>query len=181
MIESQTRRSPGATGLRDRKENATHAHHSASRPAIQTSPVDELLGRLEGVQSAGAGYRARCPACGGQGRKLSIASGDDSRVLLTCFSCHDTPAILAALGLTIGDLFPARITHTTTPQERRELRQRAKESQWSAALNVLAREADVILVAASYPSRGEQLTVDDRARLTLAIGRVQCAREVLRG
>jgi hypothetical protein len=152
---------------------------AASRQDGLANPVDRLLPRLEGVQKAGSCWRARCPACGGQGRKVSITVGDDGRVLLTCFSCHDTPAVLGAVGLSIADLFPRRVTHATTPEERRELAQRARESQWAAALGVLAPEAGVIEVAASMIERGAALTADDLARVRLAAQRIHSAREVL--
>ena len=100
---------------------------------------------------------------------------------MTCFGCHDTPAVMDALGLILADLFPRRITHATTPQERRELRQRARESQWGAALDVLAREADIVLAAARMTQPSVPLAADDDARLCLAVDRIASAKEVLRG
>ena len=67
--------------------------------------LDDFLSRLEGVRRSGAGYVARCPAHDDRRASLSVAEGDDGRILLTCFAGCDTQAVCAALGLTLADLF----------------------------------------------------------------------------
>lgn len=65
----------------------------------------ELLSRLEGVRSRGAGkWSARCPFHQDNSPSLSIGEGAD-RILLHCFALCETPDIVAALGLTMADLF----------------------------------------------------------------------------
>ncbi len=87
--------------------------------------------------------------------------------------------VLASVGLTVGDLFARRVTHDATPQGRRELRQRAKESQWAAALGVLSAEAAVIEAGAATILDHPRWTPDDAERLALAVERIGRAREVL--
>lgn len=52
---------------------------------VQNASAEPLLQRLEGIQKQGNGWRARCPACGGMSRKLSVAEAGD-RVLVHCFA-----------------------------------------------------------------------------------------------
>ena len=61
-----------------------------------------LLSRLDGVQKSGNGWRARCPACGGQSRKVSIAEAD-GRILVHAFCGCPADAVLAAVGLRWAD------------------------------------------------------------------------------
>ena len=68
--------------------------------------IDALLGRLHGVQQAGAGYRARCPAHQDKNPSLSIGIGDDGRILLHCFVGCSVKKIVASLGIELRDLMP---------------------------------------------------------------------------
>ncbi|MHB1058086.1 MAG: hypothetical protein ACYC0F_09430 [Rhodanobacter sp.] len=146
--------------------------------AINASPSALLLTRLEGVTTTGKGWRARCPACGGQSRKLAISEGTEGMLLLHCFACSDIATILAAIGLTVADLFPQRI-RDTTPEGRRAAQQAFKQTAWGAALGVVGREAKVISIAAHDLAAGLVLNDTDADRLTLAIDRIDTAREVL--
>ena len=155
-----------------------HAIRANTCPAPRIgSPIDTLLARLEGAQRSGKGYRAQCPACGGKSRKLSVCEADDGTLLVTCFGCHDTPAVLAAVGLSLGDLYPER-PRDDTAEGRRAARDAFRQSGWSAALGVLARESLIVLVAASSIP-GDVLAAEDCDRLGLAVARIQRAREVL--
>jgi hypothetical protein len=82
----------------------------------------ELLSRLEGVRSRGAGkWVARCPFHQDNSPSLSIGEGAD-RILLHCFALCETPDIVAALGLTMADLFfdaPSHHEHRPTPNPAR--------------------------------------------------------------
>lgn len=139
-----------------------------------------LLSRLDGVRKTETGWRAICPNPVHQHRKqtLSIGEADDGRILMDCFRCHDTRAVLDALGLEMADLYPERI-RDPSPEARRQAREAFKRSSWAAALGVLGREAGVVLLAAHDTMGGAALSADDMARLVLAEGRIQRAREVL--
>lgn len=142
------------------------------------SPIDVLLPRLEGVQSAGKGYRALCPSCGGESRKVSIAKADNGTVLLHAF-CGCSPAeVVGAVGLTLADLFPRRLADLS-PLARAQARAAMRESGWAAALTVLAREATVVLIAARMIAKGTALTDADDTRLAVAVDRIDGARQVL--
>ncbi|MEW9624691.1 hypothetical protein [Rhodanobacter geophilus] len=138
-----------------------------------------LLSRLEGVRRSGDGWRANCPNGHAKARgSLSVTEADDGRILLSCFACHDTPAILGTLGLELADLFPERI-RDPSPEARQRARDAVKRSAWSAALGVLGREAGVVLLAARDMLAGKALPPGDVERLALAEDRIARAREVL--
>lgn len=145
-----------------------------------TARTDILLGRLRGVRKNGpTSWRADCPNGHQRARgSLAITEADDGRILLTCFACHDTPAVLATIGLELADLYPERIKDPT-PEGRRRAREAFKQSAWAAALRVLEREATVCIVAAGILRAHLALSPDDDARLTTAMERIQDARAVL--
>jgi hypothetical protein len=139
--------------------------------------ANRLLDRLDGVRRSGRGWIARCPAHADRSASLSIAEADDGRVLVHCFAGCDVTDALAAVGLTLADLFPDRV-RDDSPEGRRAARAAFRETCWRAALGVLACESAVVLAAANAIAR-DLLTPDDSARLALAVQRIQSAREVL--
>lgn len=67
--------------------------------------VADFLTRLDGVRDSGHGWMARCPGHPDRSPSLSVAEGEDGRILLTCFAGCRVEAIAAAVGLTVTDLF----------------------------------------------------------------------------
>ena len=144
--------------------------------------IEILLNRLESVREYGQGWRARCPAHEGKsGGSLSIAMGDDGRILLYCFGGCDVLTILKVCGLEMADLFPQRLMHNATPAQRRELRELARQSQWKAAIPALYTEGLVVQIAAGQLSKGNPLSKADDKRLMLAIERIESAKGVFCG
>ena len=172
------RKAPAVIGNGRGSKNAIRAgsrHHSNAN-------IDILLNRLENVIQYGQGWRAKCPAHGGKSAgSLSIAIGDDGRILLHCFGGCTALDIVHAVGLELSDLFEKRITHYTPPAERRALRERARQSQWKAAIPALLSEGIVLQMAALMVSKGEPLSKADDDRLALAIDRIESARGVFCG
>ena len=68
--------------------------------------IDNILPHLDKVKRSGKGYQARCPAHDDNGPSLSLREGDDGRVLMHCHAGCSTDAVVAALGLSMIDLFP---------------------------------------------------------------------------
>lgn len=150
--------------------------------AVISNVADRLLSRLDGVERRGRGWRVRCPSHGSdKNRTLSVAVGDDGRLLIHCFAGCSAHEVVQAAGLELSDLFPDRITHNATPEQRRELRQAARQAQWAAALDVLDLEARIVAVAGDQIAGSVPLNAEDRERLGLALGRVRAARKVLCG
>ena len=71
-----------------------------------THPV--ILERLRGVQRAGTGWIAYCPAHDDKNkRSLSVGMGDDGRTLVNCLARGCTAdAIVRAVGMELRDLAP---------------------------------------------------------------------------
>lgn len=170
---SQPMKNPGA-------RQRTETQFQNIRPQSIASPSTLLLSRLEGVIKTGKGWRARCPHCGGKGHKVAIAEGDNGTLLVTCFSCHDTAAVLAAVGLQVGDLFARKDLRSMSPANRSQLRQAALLPRWRAATEVLSHEATVLLIAANKMGDGEPLDEADLTRLRVAALKVFDVVEVLR-
>lgn len=68
--------------------------------------VQEFLFRLDGVREVKGCWKAKCPAHDDKRPSLSVAEGEDGRILLKCFAGCEPEAIVKALGLTVCDLFP---------------------------------------------------------------------------
>ena len=67
------------------------------------SAVD-ILARLKGVRRSGRGWTAKCPAHEDQQNSLSIHH-PDGKWLLKCHAGCDWKAVIAAIGVTPGELF----------------------------------------------------------------------------
>src|SRR5713101_4251470 len=69
-------------------------------------PLEVVLPHLKGVRKSLRGWVACCPAHSDREPSLSIGLGDDGQVLLKCFAGCSLDQIVAAMGITIADLFP---------------------------------------------------------------------------
>ena len=91
--------------------------------AFTSEPVARVLSCVPDAKRDGIGWRARCPAHGGKSAtSLSIAQGDDGRVLLKCHAGCSHRAILDALGLDERAMFTAK-DRTAPPPPRPTLRE----------------------------------------------------------
>jgi hypothetical protein len=76
--------------------------------------IDEVLGRLDGVERNGDGWRARCPVHKGPRRSLTIRRGTHLVALFRCWAVNcAVDDILAAIKLTRADL---RATRRENPE-----------------------------------------------------------------
>jgi hypothetical protein len=70
--------------------------------------LDALAPRGKGLRSTPRGWQARCPAHDDRTPSLSIAQGNDGRALVHCHAGCRIEQIVAALSLTLSDLFAER-------------------------------------------------------------------------
>lgn len=147
-------------------------HHENLPANFTAPPIEKLLPRLESVLKTGdRRWRACCPAHDGKSRSLAIRELDEGRVLIHCFAGCGGVDVVAAVGLTLADLYPQKLDN------RRALR---PGERWipREALSALAHEilVGLILIEAG---RTRRLTRAELDRLALVAGRVSAAaREV---
>lgn len=136
--------------------------------------ADAILSRLDKVKRTGASqWIARCPAHEDRSPSLSVRELEDSRILVHCFAGCDVESILDAVGLTFDALFPDKPIDHAKPLRR----------PFPAAdvLECLATEALIAQMCAGDLARGELLTDEARARLTLASERIEAGRSLANG
>lgn len=123
--------------------------------------ADQLIDRLEKVRPRGPGqWMCRCPAHKDGTASLSVKETDDGRILIHCFAGCGTDSILRALGMTMTDLMPERISHAAPPV-------RAKVGA-ADILRALERELTVVAVVASDIENRREISPDDWVRFSQA-------------
>lgn len=70
------------------------------------TPLQHILEKLPDAKRNGQGWRACCPAHDDHNPSLDLQEGDDGRVLLICRAGCRTQDVVAAMGMTMADLFP---------------------------------------------------------------------------
>lgn len=149
---------PAATGQRGsgKELGGLNAHYITG-----AAPAHRLLNRLDRVEHSGQGrWLARCPAHDDRTPSLTVRETDDGTVLLHCFAGCGADAVMAAVGLRLGDLFPDR-----GPDEGRRRLRRGERWVPRDVLAAVAREAVVVIVAAETIRAGEKLTDADMRRV----------------
>jgi len=73
--------------------------------APNDAPITRILDRLEDVRRSGNGYSALCPAHADTHPSLSVSQGMGGRVVLKCHKGCTIESIVAAMGITMPDLF----------------------------------------------------------------------------
>ena len=142
--------------------------HQAYRPCTV-----ELLTRLEKVRPTGPDrWLARCPAHEDRNPSLSIRETEGGTVLLHCFAGCGASDVVAALGLSLSDLFPKTPDYNRCPP----LRDYRHVHAARQALKVLDFDVLLVAVAAENLAQGIALTDDDRDALIEAAGRIRNAR-----
>ncbi|MCY1206635.1 hypothetical protein D9M72_182090 [compost metagenome] len=130
--------------------------------------LQQFLRRLEDVSSSARGFTARCPAHDDRNPSLSIKEGDDGRVLLHCFAGCTPQEVVADLGLTLADLFPANGKLRCPP-----LAPGVTRTALRAAVKF---EQEVLYFIASDRAKGRAISKTDAAREHLAKQRIELAR-----
>lgn len=154
---------PGRAGLAKRQTNGRGLPVDSS---TAIDPVQRFLDRLEGVRKVGAGWLARCPAHEDRRPSLSVAAGDDGRVLLSCHGGCPAASVVAAVGLELGDLFPRRLdTGHLSPAQRRSVTIETRTARTQAALNAALPMIALIEVVAGLIVAGEPLAEADVVRV----------------
>jgi hypothetical protein len=134
--------------------------------------IEVVLSRLDGVRKIGRGYVARCPAHDDRSPSLTVAEGENGRILLKCWAGCDALAVLYACGLKWGDVMPDEVRDFERPIRH--------PFDAGAVLHAVAREALVVQIAAAHMAEGKELPVPDRERVALASERLHEALDMVR-
>ena len=136
--------------------------------------ADKLLSRLLRVKRTGPGkWIASCPTREDKSPSLAIREMDDGRVLLHDFGGDDVEAILAAVGLSFTDLYPAQPGTPTNPSRR--------PFNASDVLSLVAFESSVAVIVISDVVKRDSATEQDLGRMLVAAQRLGNAAEVCNG
>jgi hypothetical protein len=135
--------------------------------------IATLLSKLDGVRQNGQGkWLAICPAHADKKPSLALKVVDDGKVLLHCFAGCAVHDVVAALGISLADLFPKTANFDHSKKFSRE-----RVISASDALRLLDYEVEKVLVIASDIDRcartGERLPANvvpsiQRARAAIA-------------
>ena len=132
------------------------------------SPADRLLDLLDRVKATGPGtWLASCPTSnhkhGDRSRGLSVREGDDGRVLIHCHAGCAVHEVVAALGIQLSDLFPARKIEYPhhAPHNGIIGRNRIKRIQWRDLFEALQRDLIVCSLAFTDLAKGKHFSQSD--------------------
>ncbi len=130
-----------------------------------------LLRRLDKVRQTGPGrWVACCPAHEDKHPSLAVGERDDGRTLLKCFAGCTVHEVVQAVGLSLSDLFPEKLSN-----EALAIKGERRPFPAADVLRCIAFEALVVLMAGTALMAGEPFSDADRARLVVALGRIQAA------
>ncbi|MDM0118905.1 CHC2 zinc finger domain-containing protein [Variovorax arabinosiphilus] len=133
--------------------------------------IENVLLQLEQVRKSGQGFASRCPAHADRGPSLSIKEGDDGRVLMHCFAGCATADVVAAIGMTIANLFP--------PPDRPRPPPPAPGVTRTALRAAAEFERQVLAIVRFDRRAGRQISASDLQREQLAKQRLNQARKAL--
>lgn len=126
--------------------------------------AETLLSRLEGVRATGPGrWVARCPAHQDRSPSLSVRELDD-RVLIHDFAGCSASDVLAAVGLSLRDLF----------EDRQPFEAASKPSRVPLRdlVPLLRHEAHIIAVAGADMLAHREIAEPDWSRVAEAVRRI---------
>ena len=131
--------------------------------------IETILERLRNVSKAGKGFKACCPSHEDRSPSLALLETSDGRILIHCFAGCSPQDVLAAIGLSMSDLFP--------DGQLGEYRGfvRIQEDIKGRRRDVLGLERMVLKMAQSDRSSGKRLSQEDLARERQAFERMRHA------
>ncbi len=152
-----TTKSPDRTATGRGSKDNRHANYT-------TSPIDLILSRLDGVKQTGPyKWLARCPAHEDRSPSLSIKETETGSVLVHCFAGCSVNGVVAAIGLELSDLFPARRDFDANAPRPKHPKFRPSE-----LFPLVVTEALILALAWRTVADGGELSLDDRERAELA-------------
>jgi hypothetical protein len=100
--------------------------------------------------------------------------------LVYCHAGCSLDEVLARLGLQRKDLYARQDPANATPQERREYRDKVRQSGWRTAFDILVEEGLVMQIYSVDLHQERPCSRDNHIRFELAVERIQIAMETLK-
>lgn len=134
--------------------------------------IQNILGKLDKLRANGEGrWQACCPAHDDRSPSLSIKEDASGKVLIHCWAGCDNRDVMAAIGLTLSDLFPDSLERTN--------RHAMPEWERRKYLETLNHEVLIVECYKADKHAGKVIDTEDLERVNLAIARTKFIREVL--
>ena len=128
--------------------------------------LNDILPRLDKVRQVGSDrYMACCPAHDDKTPSMTITDTGD-KVLVHCFAGCSTAEIIDAMGAKWKDLYPEDTDFYRSFADMPKLPEP----------DPLRVEENICLIAQSKIERGEELSMEEQARVEVAIENVRCVR-----
>ena len=180
--DAQKHERPPGSDRRAKLKYRESNHTTNPRPIQSGDPFELILSHAEGVKRLGTDKAIfKAPTRKDKTASVSIARGANGSVIIHDFGGDSTADILAAMGLSLASLYPEQLRANMTAAQKSELRMHGKIAGWTAALSVISYESKIIVIAGRMFKKGEALDAADENRVDEALGRIESAREVLRG
>lgn len=124
----------------------------------------DFLERLEGVrQTSPNQWISKCPAHSDKSPSLSIGLSPDGKIKFHCFAACDGGSVLDAIGLKFRDLYPDNAPF------RAAVSTAAKRLK---PIDLRSLDETVLVIAKADLDAGKTLSIEDSARLELAMIRL---------
>jgi len=132
--------------------------------------MSALIDRLDGVKKTGTDrWIAKCPAHDDKSPSLALRLTDDGTWLVKCFSGCGAADVVAAVGLSLSDLFPEKPEgHYRKPTKHR--------ISASDLLKIVTDESLAVGVIAGRFLDHREISEDEWSRLAVAVQRIRGAR-----
>ena len=133
-----------------------------------------LLDRLQAVRKTGtAKWIAHCPSHEDNSLSLAIRECEDGTTLIHCFAQCSPVDVLGAVGMTLRDLFPARLDHAIPTKPR--------PFDPTDVLRCTAHEVQITACVTADIVNSKPISLMDYERVQLAAERLWSALEVANG
>lgn len=135
--------------------------------------IEEIVSRFDGAKKTARGeYVARCSAHEDKSPSLAIAEGRDGRILIKCFAGCGIVEVLDAVGLTISDVMPDRVSDYHEVLPRMPISPRT-------ALNLLGHTAMTLAVMACRVAyQNKPISLEDKDKFCELAGEINKIRSM---
>lgn len=126
--------------------------------------AQSMLSTLRKVRKTALGeWVACCPAHDDRSPSLTVKETADGRVLVHCFSGCSAAEVVGAIGMTLADLMPERLTDSSLPR-----------MPWNprTVLEAVANNATILALMATDTAHGKSLTYTDKDKMVELAGEI---------